>query len=436
MDGGDGRRPEARQTGRGGRSEGPSLLWDPRFHLAVAALLGLLVVVHHFQRVERFAVDVPLNDDYDAILDHLNRVRTTPGTLVRLGTFFEQHNEHRIALPRALFVTAFALEGRVDFRVLALLGNVGLVAVLALLFLSFTGPQKLFLLPVGVYFLQPVYWDCLTWATGTVQYHWVMAFALLSLVLLREPRLGHTLAALAAAVCATFTMGNGLFVFPAGLLLLAGSRRWRDAAVWGAGGMVVAVFYFWGFSYPSYHPSPWDALREPLMLVAHFFALVGAVVNMQTFAVPFGLAVVAGGAWVWTTDSRRGKNAALWAAVVFVLLSILALVVNRLSWFAIAPRYKVYTVLLHVLLYLIYTSRFERLRRPHAIAALAVLVGAVACHAAAERAFEPKLEERARWLKMATAPYPGRAFVAAYPEQDHARAILDEAVRLGTYRPE
>ena len=78
--------------------------------LAVKVFLCLLIlapILIHLYYVCHYAVNIPLMDDYDAVLGFLNDFKKS-GTADRVVLLFSQHNEHRI-LSSNLFYAAYYL---------------------------------------------------------------------------------------------------------------------------------------------------------------------------------------------------------------------------------------------------------------------------------------------------------------------------------------
>lgn len=207
-----------------------------------------------------------------------------------LSLLFAQHNEHRIAFPRLIFLADFAL-GRglniinltcvfiVQFLHLALFAviarrcNAALLATLstsivAILLFSFAqannftwGFQVQF---VGVY------------AAAT------LALWLLALAIERQKAgvsfLGHALGAGAMGIVATYTMSNGVLVVLT-MALLAAALRARPALIAGyvALAVVLLVAYFHGYRPVAEHSPPGFVLQHPFAFIAYVLIYLGGV---------------------------------------------------------------------------------------------------------------------------------------------------------------
>src|SRR5260221_10237910 len=83
--------------------------------------------------LQRLWVDAPVWDDYGTVLDSVMRMMDAPSAKDWLAVVVAQHNEHRIATVRLISRGVAALFGRIDFRVLVLVGNLWFVGAFLLI---------------------------------------------------------------------------------------------------------------------------------------------------------------------------------------------------------------------------------------------------------------------------------------------------------------
>src|SRR5262249_48898091 len=148
-------------------------------------------------------------------------------------------------------------------------GNVALLLLAGLLyagsFRRLSPPQRLFcFLPVPFLLFQ-LNWELTLWATASIQNLYVCVFALLAFYALDRSaeRPAWFAIAGAAAFCATFTNGNGMFTFALGAPLLALNKRYRWLAIWLGVGMLSVGLYFWSYEEPVDHPPIIASLLKP-----------------------------------------------------------------------------------------------------------------------------------------------------------------------------
>jgi hypothetical protein len=207
------------------------------------------------------AVNVPFADEWSLVplfqADHFD-----------LGLFFAQHHEHRPLFPRAVDYVLAYMTGW-DIRAeLYLNFAVAVATFLALLAaLRRTLDRNAFLavsVVTSVIFFSPGQWE--NWLWGW-QLEWFLCnltavgvIWALAVLVDRSPARGLRIGALAAFV-GTFSLGQGLLLWPVGLALLVFRRRpWR---LWALLSVATFVLYFAGWTNPGEHPSKTIFLSHP-----------------------------------------------------------------------------------------------------------------------------------------------------------------------------
>ena len=238
---------------------------------------------------------------------------------LRLDDFWEQHNEHRLFLPRIIMFTlglATRWDTRAEMWLVQILLVLNLAIVLAVLLRGCRVPWRYWLAVPPAFLILSLrqYQNLLCgW-----QLHFVMATtaALAAFSLLASMgngrRQGWKFAAAAlAATAGTLSSANGLLLWPVGLLPLMLLRQpWRRriglAAAWLAIGAVQGAFYFVGY-HKTVHPVPEVQARTLANCSEYFLTVVGGalfpdlalakwcgLLLLAIAAVGFGLIVVRG----------------------------------------------------------------------------------------------------------------------------------------------
>ncbi len=258
-----------------------------------ALLLGALVAI--------YSVNLPYYDQWIAIAPLLEKHAT--GTL-RLDDILALHNEHRLVIPRLIFLPLAMLTGwntQVEMALtwLTLLGIAanlwwllratdwpaqpathGLFAVMALLVFQtlqfenvLSGFQLHFILPI--FFITAGFWVALAWSA-------------------RRSFVG----VVALATAATFSGAQGLLAWPllAPVLWLRCSRRARARGwrVYVAVAFVSVALYFRGYAPLAKHPAPHDAGQ----IVSYALTLLGAPFTDGRIFPPLAQAQACGAALV------------------------------------------------------------------------------------------------------------------------------------------
>jgi hypothetical protein len=350
------------------------------------ALVALIPVYQYSKLVLDHAVNVPFGDDFDTSLKFIIDYSFNANTLAeKLRLIYSQHNEHRIVLSRIACLTDYALFGHLNFRHIILFGNSSLLFVLWLLFrASFPQvslPRKLcYFLPVPFLLFQTHYWELGIWATAAVQNLYVLAFALLSFHAINRSaeRPVWFPIACAAAVAASFTNGNGLFTFLAGIPALQSTKRYRRLCIWVTVGAATTGLYFWGFEKPGHYPAAFQTLvTTPTQFFDYLFTLTGSDFSARPDQAALAgklMAVLFLGLLGWNAYKKQLEgHLTVVMLLAFLYLTCVSLAVARMGLGvlqALTPRYGILPVMLLIGMYIL---AVETVRKPWAKAAVAAL---------------------------------------------------------------
>jgi hypothetical protein len=365
-----------------------------------------------------------------------------------LEYLFRQHNEHRKAAPRLVILalglitrwrnppemythwTLMCVTALVVYRAFRRELNDHARAIVLF------GPMMLLL-------VSPRSYDALL-GDGFPHYLSIL-FLIAALVMLNfgRPTWGALAGAIACGLVTSFSISNGLLVWPFGLVLLLAELRertpqpgiWPRAAVWTAVGVLTFAFYFHGYADPGNHTSPRIFIEHPTRGLAHFLALNGSVLApIAGDAVVFGavlvtlhiamiLAVAAD--WWW---NRERPPFGFWF-VTIALLSALLVSANRAGFGvtqAVSSRYTAMLALGPIGLYwaLLVRARSWRLAAPLATSVATLMLLGYLLASADAWTVVPKYASQRRWMgyMMYSAKYqPSSLLEKLYPNADHAR---------------
>ena len=204
----------------------------PHRHAAVGALLAAASVSVYFRLVWAASVEAPFLDDYDAVLGFLSGWLEADGWAARGRVFFRPHNEHVLGLPHAWVLATHALTGRLDLRLLNLIGNAHALLLLSALFAVFRrdAPARLRIAafaPAVLFVFQPQHWTALLSPTVSLSNVGVVAWAAVALAAAERPGVAGASLTAAAALGAALSQANGILVWPLVpvVLRLRGRRR-------------------------------------------------------------------------------------------------------------------------------------------------------------------------------------------------------------------
>jgi hypothetical protein len=328
----------------------------------VGALLATAAVTVYYQLVWAASVEAPFLDDYDAVLGFLTQWIDAESIRARWRLAFRPHNEHVLGVPHAWVVLTHAVTGRLDVRLLNLIGNGYLLLLLAALYAAFRrdathGVRLAAFAPAVLFVFQPQHWSALLSPTISLSNAGVVALAAVAFAALeRETRAAGALAA-RAALSAGLSQANGFLVWPiAPVVLLLRGRR-RDALLWGVAAIAVLAAYFGGLGPTPHNASLFASLDRPDRVAAYALNLLGCAAGFSRT----GVSLAAGAALLasFVALAARGlprRSPALFGLILFVLASIAANALVRAHQGAgaplLQPRYAFYSAVVLALTYL------------------------------------------------------------------------------------
>ncbi|MBX7246930.1 MAG: hypothetical protein K1X53_15645 [Candidatus Sumerlaeaceae bacterium] len=282
--------------------------------LIIICLLTAVPLALLIQMVGFCGVNVPVHDEWH-LVDMFDR--SYSGTLT-WDYLWLMRNEHRIFFPLLLLLGLGRLS-HWDLR-WELWANVAIVAAVfgitawQIVSTSRRLPGRLawWLLPlVSLVFFSLSQLEMWVWGitvTNTMSVFFVVSSTLL--LANSHGRTGWVLGSLALAVCASFSFGTGLAVWPAGALCLLGlpvtqQRRWRLFAFWFLAGAICVGLYFQGYNHNPARYRETGFLETWGLFANYFCACLGGPV------------------------SSASTNGAMWAGVLAIYVLI------GLSWYLV-----------------------------------------------------------------------------------------------------
>jgi hypothetical protein len=243
------------------------------------------------------ASNMPLMDDYDAILGFLNNY-SDAGPWHRTELLMERHNEHRIATARAVALLGYHLTGTANFTFLILAGAAFWCATLVYLFRDVCRASMplvgLVLLPL---FLSLRYATLFNWGMASLNHFTQLFFAVAaihSLCRRRDERELHVpWVGLLALVCAAFSSGAGVLLLPLVIGQRLLSRQFRGLPTLLACCLAIVLVDRVVFPSEGAAPSLRAALRAPVEWGRFGLYFCGNLVGDPALAAALGLTAVA-----------------------------------------------------------------------------------------------------------------------------------------------
>lgn len=363
--------------------------------VAAAALVsGVLIALSTVYLVYAAYTPLPYSDQWDNLI---------AGRTITLDWLFALHNEHRLAVPRLIFMADHALDR--ETNVLDLVVNLVLVALTGGVFARLARAGGLFAktptalwssgIILGLMF-SAIQHENFTWGFQ-VQFFGICTLAVAAFALLALT--AHSRRAVAVVILleavATYTLSNGLLIAALMVPLAIWLRRPRQqTALLAAAAALLTASYLHGYATPEGHAGPAAALHHLRTIAIFILAELGlpprSLVPLPNAlpAVLFGIAgAVLFGRWMLRLYRERAmrcpEDAALFAIASFAVLTAVLTAMGRWTMGidqAVVSRYATPMLLLWLPLLLAEVAsllRRGRSLRPIMTAGLVVLMMAL-----------------------------------------------------------
>ncbi len=251
-----------------------------RKYIIFAFILLPIVVFYGFSIA--YSTNIPWFDDIENIPYFLSRLLDAPTWYERAEAFLRPNNEHRVLSARLIVYFNYLLTHQLNFRALALIGNLTVLGIFLLLtsaYLKNSG-RLLYLIPAAFFIFNLQFYSMTFMTIMSLQYQLIICEVFLSLYLLVKPSRFSFGAAILVAILGTFSMGNGLMVWPTGALILLYLGHWSRLSTWLIIGVLSIVGYFSGYAFVQGNDEGFlYFFQHPFKVIIGFFAFVGGILD-------------------------------------------------------------------------------------------------------------------------------------------------------------
>ncbi len=293
------------------------------------------------------------------------------------GDLFAQHNEHRIFFSEVIIIAMayFTHYNTVDEMFLAVLILLGVLLMIFSMYVRRVGINAMTVLA-----FIPVSWLLFTWiqcdnylfGTGLGAFLCVLGFVASIYFLDRINLLDYKIVlAIAFAFFSSFSLGNGLLVWPVGaiFILISGIKdKFKAFALWSASAIVAVFAYFYKWALPSGHQSIFST-NDILTPVEYFVTNVGLPISYEiNYAIVAGIILISLAAlslYLILKHKCFSDNAPWIALALFSLGSTTIYTIGRSGFGvqqALSSRYATFTIFLAIGVYLIFLYLINRYR--------------------------------------------------------------------------
>jgi hypothetical protein len=252
--------------------------WGSHAFAITAAIGFALPIVAYFWFLHKYSLNVIFRDQWDdvGLISH-----SYNGTL-GLGTLWAPHNENRIFFPNLIVLL---LSRSTHFNIVSeeYLSGVMLVVATGLIIFSHKrrSPSTPWLAycPIAILMFSFVQYSNTLWGFQLCWYLVLLSLAV-AIVLLDRPAFTWLVftGATAAAILGSFSLLQGLLIWPAGWVLLHSRRRPKKfVLVWLGCAVATGIVYFSG--QPVSTTDPYLAIQHPVAALNFFLSAIGDVVG-------------------------------------------------------------------------------------------------------------------------------------------------------------
>lgn len=404
----------------------------------VLGLLFLIPLIGYSVVILRYAVDVPFQDDYDAILYFLNHFVEARTLQEKWMLLFVQHNEHRIVFDRIVALCYYTLFGEINFKSLIIFGNFGwllTVIVLASHIRKKLGLSLIYLLPIPYILLSFGHWENMFFAMAALQNYWFVLFSVWFLICLSANK---SLSCTVVFWAAMFTSGGGIVLYLFGNLYFVVTKRWKSLLLFFALSTLCVAIYFYGYQKPPYHPSIIATILNPLRTIEYFFAYWGNIGPWPLPQLYIAVGMVLSLLSIYL--AIKGQGNIFWQLLIYYIALISVVTTLTRSGFGVfqaaASRYTLFPLLALVSIYIfiITSARVGMATRK------IILAGTVVCAMLFWWANIFVVEHNHYFMTMKDERIAsivefdkGKQGGLLYPEQERARQILLTAKKMHIY---
>lgn len=193
----------------------------------------------------KYSTNAPFYDDFYWGFSFLEKYLNSDSLIERYKIIFSQHSQHRLAYLRIFILTYYHLFGTINFKHIAIWGNISNLIIFFLLFHSLKKDTKrlIFILPIALILFQfQYYYNIIT--TYSLPNQGVCLWSILSFYCLSLNTRKTLYYSLLFAGISVFSNGNGIITFPVLLFFLFLQHRFDDLKITSALFCLTLIVYF------------------------------------------------------------------------------------------------------------------------------------------------------------------------------------------------
>jgi hypothetical protein len=258
--------------------------YSPALKTVLIALIAIIPAIIFYYSFGEMAVNVPFQDDFDALLEPTVKLQT--GNYSRVEGFWEilytQDDERRIVINRLTSYLIQLTTGNLDLRILMTLGLASYLLFIWMLAEWFRQEQiyPVYFLPIPFLLFTPINYTAVFWAMIPLQHIAVFVWAFLALWCMSRASRGSFTTGLMVAIIALYSDVSGSFILLSGALVLLAQKKLKRLVVWLVvlGGLV--GYYYYNLKVPDFRPPISENLKHFDSLLQILLTMPGMIVDV------------------------------------------------------------------------------------------------------------------------------------------------------------
>ncbi len=245
-------------------------------------LLVAPIVFFYFISI-KYTVNIPWFDDFESISNFLLNWVHADSISGKIESLIRPHNEHRVLTARLLVLVQYWVSGHTNFRALTFLGNLSVFGILAVIAVNFRRSNRnlVWLLPTVPFLFNLQYYAMTTMTIMSMQYQMVIFLSFLSLYFLSKGTKVALMISLLIAILDSFSMGNGMMVWPSGVILLLFRFQRSTFVIWCISAIFSIFFYFHGHDFVQGNDEAFGyILANPVKVLVGSLAMLGGIFDI------------------------------------------------------------------------------------------------------------------------------------------------------------
>jgi len=408
-------------------------------------LITLLPVCYYFLTVWKYTVNVPVVDDYDVILSFINDFYVAETWEMKLALLNKPVNMHKVVPSRLIIASMLSTKCYVDLRWVVKVGNLFLVPIAFLFFISIDKSKKywLFSLAASAFILFNFhYYSFIFLPIVPIQFATSTAFSLMCLWSLIQKRgIGMSICSGILLITSILSNTNAILLIAIGFFHILYSKEKRvKLVVWTIASIIAVCLYNYGNQGYAQTSFLSTIIHDPIHVIRKLAVLLGNSLAIRlpediiiSEAFGYMLMIVSVGILVKFKLFLKEKPFLFYCFLLFLFTAVMVAIgrANLPLGQGLSFRYRFNATLLVLSICLmLYAYMKERTAvLIHIVLAILIYYTSMTHYKRIGRFTSEIYASMQETLEGKDAPL-------YYPNQERAKAILEESIGLEVWRPE